>query len=285
MQLSWYDADIRGFQTYLFESGRIQPATINSIIAAIRSRYTELLISPDTKHELAMIFGNDQTAINACLDKMRKASDPNETKFSYAASTRHYSVLSPSQISQLLNTPNTNSLRGLRDTAVLATMAYMGLRESETSLLTVGHLHLTGRAGEMGIQVPHGAASTERFVPFYEGFPVQQILDAWLKRSGIHEGPIFRGFYRNERRMRETAITIQAIEDICRLYPIQDGEQSVHVKPSDLRVFYARMLYALDHGLDVIAHNLGVQIQTVVNYIGTPSNSTEQIPLFDVSKL
>ena len=215
---------------------------------------------------------------------MKQAADPRETKFCFEPKTRTTTPLSSDQVNELLNAPDISTARGIRNVAIIATIAYTGLRETEVGQLQVDNLCLTGGEGETGINVPEGPASTKRFVPFYTDFPLQKILEAWLTKTGINEGPVFRGFFRNERRLRDNPITLQAIEDIFRLYPIND-DQPIHVKPFDLRVFYARMLYALDFSLDVISQNLGIQTQTAANYIGIPSKDTEMIPAFDITKL
>lgn len=279
----WFDPDMAAYMAYLLESAVLKPASIKSMVSTVRARYSDILKNPEALEQT--LNAHSDAIKNEFIDKMRKAADPRETKISYKAKIRSYTPLTVAQASQLLNSIDLRSPRGLRDLTIIAIMMFMGLRETEARLLTVKDLLLNGRGGEIGIHVPAGPASDERFVPFYPDFPVQKILEVWLFKSGIKKGPIFRGFFRNEAKMRERPITLQAIEDIFRLYPINEGEESLYIKPIDLRIFYTRMLFALGISLDEISSNLGVQKQTAVNYIGTPSNNNEVIPMFVLSKL
>jgi integrase len=281
----WFCPNLPAYKDYLFELGTLQPSSIKSRVAAVRSCYRELLHDPNTLEELSKALNGDKKKITNCIELMRKAADPHETKFSFDPTPRFYKPLPPHQASKLLNAPDLRTLRGLRDTAIFAMMMFAGLRETEVSLLTVEDLHLVDGEGEIGIHVPEGPASSERFVPLYSDFPIKPILEAWLSRVGIQEGPVIRGFFRNERSIRDTPLTVQAIEDIFRLYPVKDCKSSVQIKPFDLRVFYARMLFALGYGMDVISQNLGVQTQTAVNYVGVPLIDAEKPPAFDVTKL
>lgn len=278
----WFDPDLRAYLIYLAEQG-LQPASVETMLAAVRARYSDLLKDQDSLNKMLAAYSG---AIQAeFVEKMWKAADPRETKFDYKAKLRSYNLLRVHQATQLLNAPDLRMLSGLRNLAIISTMMFMGLRESEVRLLIVEDLLFEGGVGETGIHVPAGPASTERFVPFYQEFPVQVILETWLSKAGIKEGPVFRGFFRNEYKIREKPITIQAIEDIFRMYPINEGEEVIQIKPVDLRIFYARMLFALDFSLDVISSNLGVQTQTAVNYIGTPSTEIDKIPAFPIDVL
>ncbi len=282
----WFIPDLTAFLDYVIGLRTFQSNTIKALIATIRSRYKQILNDSVMLEKLRIALYGNNYDFNQCIELMKIAADPRNTKFSVKANTRAYRYLTISQANQFLNVPDTYSLRGLRDRAIICSLMFMDLRETELRLLTVEDLHLTSDgAGELGIHVPQGAASIERFVPIYKGFPVKHCLETWLNKAGIKEGPVFRGFFRNERKMRDTPITIQAIEDIFRLYPIEDGEEYLEIKPIDLRIFYARMLFTMDFSIDVIAANLGVQTQTAANYIGTPMKSDKFIAAFELSQL
>jgi len=283
----WFYADLVNYLDYLIKLGTLQPATIRARMSSVQTRYSMLNNDPEVRIYLDQELKGDKREVEKCLQIIRSAASFDGRLYSDAPRkiVRSYCQLTTDQASQFLNSPNSHTLRGLRDTTIIALIMSSGLRETELKLLTVDDLKLNGRGDIVGVHVPKGPASTERCISFYEGFPIQNIIRTWLLKAGIQEGSIFRGFYPSGKSMRSTAITLQAIEDIFSFYPLMDGEIQIHLKPIDLRVFYAQLLYKLDYDLDVISKNLGVQTQTAVNYIGTPSENLDGIPILAPTEL
>jgi len=85
-------------------------------------------------------------------------------------------VLVPSEVEQLLKTPNTNQVLGLRDRAILEVMYATGLRVSEIINLKLADLHL-----ELGIIQTIGKGQKERLVPI--GDVAIKWVEAYLKKS------------------------------------------------------------------------------------------------------
>ena len=87
----------------------------------------------------------------------RPAADANEGKTP---------ALSDDQARALLNAPEGDGLKALRDRAILSTYLFHGLRRSELVGLKVGHLQ--ERRGVMHFTV-HGKGSKTRYVPVHVG--------------------------------------------------------------------------------------------------------------------
>ncbi|NJL54998.1 tyrosine-type recombinase/integrase [bacterium] len=95
-------------------------------------------------------------------------------------------------------------------------------------------------------------------------------VDRWREKAMIHSGPVFRGLYKGDKRVRPTRLSLRAVNFIMNRYPITiDGELRV-VQPHDLRRTYARLAYEFGLDLERIRQNLGhASLQTTQTYIGT----------------
>lgn len=88
-------------------------------------------------------------------------------------------ALGDHQARSLLNAPDTTTLKGMRDRAILSTLLYHGLRRAELCALTVGDLQQ--RSGVAHLRV-HGKGSKIRYVPLHPGAAVH--IDAYLQAAG-----------------------------------------------------------------------------------------------------
>lgn len=113
-------------------------------------------------------------------------------------------------------------IQKLRDKAILL-VGFMGaFRRSEISALTVSDITFSVQGMEIFVasskadQEGQGAVVA---IPFIENreFCAARALKAWLKGSGIKEGPIFRGFTKN-MGIRKSAISDKAIAEIVKKY-------------------------------------------------------------------
>src|SRR5258707_5122950 len=96
--------------------------------------------------------------------------------------------LSLAQAQKLLNTPDTNSTKGLRDRAILAVLLGCGLRRSEVAALTVGHVQQRdGRWCIMDLVGKHGRVRT---IPMPTW--VKVAIDVWAVAAGVTDGSVFR---------------------------------------------------------------------------------------------
>ena len=86
-------------------------------------------------------------------------------------------VLEPEEVGKLLSIPNKRYITGIRNKAILALMANMGLRVSEVVNLKPGDLNLTKRK----LRVVNGKGGVDRdlIIPEYTA----EILREWKKQN------------------------------------------------------------------------------------------------------
>jgi len=107
-------------------------------------------------------------------------------------------ALGDAQARRLLEAPAPDTLKGVRDRAILATLLYHGLRREELCLLRVRDIH--SREGIQHLRV-HGKGSKIRFVPAHP-VALRLIHDymAMAKGCGVAfelDGPLFRPVVNN----------------------------------------------------------------------------------------
>jgi integrase/recombinase XerD len=94
------------------------------------------------------------------------------------------------QARRLLEAPPADTLKGVRDRAILAALLYHGIRREELCGLKVKDLH--SRQGVMHIRV-HGKRAKIRFIPVHVG--TQRMIEDYLALAGHRgdlEGALFR---------------------------------------------------------------------------------------------
>ena len=147
-------------------------------------------------------------------------------------------MLSVTQVDALLDQPNTETLLGRRDRAILATLYAAGIRVSELTSLELSALNL----GQGVIRVC-GKGGRERLVPL--GEVAIERLDAWLRHGRARLSPV-DGHVFVSRTGRP--LTRAAVWQRIRQHAGGAGiEQRVY--PHLLRHSFATHL--LDHGADL----------------------------------
>lgn len=114
--------------------------------------------------------------------------------------------LTAKQAQALLNAPDSTTIKGLRDRAILAVLLGCGLRRSEVAALTFKHIQQrNGRWCIVDLVGKHGRVRT---VPMPTWVTVA--IDAWTTPGGIADGPVFRGVIRGGE-VRQTALSEKVI--------------------------------------------------------------------------
>jgi integrase len=177
--------------------------------------------------------------------------------------------LTKSQAQRILTTPNIETLKGLRDRAILAVMIGGGLRRSEVAALTFAHIQQ--RDGRWVIVDITGKGNRVRTVPIPSW--VKLAIDEWTNTAGLSHGLVFRAMNKGDAITRES-MTPQAIRDIVKYYGEQIGtpELAAH----DLRRTFAKLAHKGGAGLDQIQLSLGhASIKTTEKYLGVSQNLTD----------
>src|ERR1017187_156056 len=92
------------------------------------------------------------------------------------------------QAETLINTPDTATLKGKRDRALLAVMIGCGLRREETALLSVEHIQQ--RDARWVIVDMRGKGGRVRTVPMPSW--TKAAIDEWMAAAGFTSGRVFR---------------------------------------------------------------------------------------------
>ncbi|MFN8465479.1 MAG: tyrosine-type recombinase/integrase [Caldilineaceae bacterium] len=175
--------------------------------------------------------------------------------------------LTQAQAQSLLDAPDIETIKGLRDRAILAVLLGCGLRREECAALTVQHLQQ--REGRWVIVDLEGKRNKMRSVPMPSW--AKYAVDAWLLVAGISTGAVFRPVNKGSR-VGEGAMTAQAIYNAVSEYADQLG---LKVHPHDLRRTFAKLAHKGKSPLEQIQLSLGhASIQTTERYLGVTQDLT-----------
>lgn len=301
----WHDLDLKAYRDHLQSYRGFAPATVSAHLSAVRSRYRSLMTDNDLRAKLLTTLGDDLRRLGqddspanrrALLDeyytRLANAINPavapvKQITIQDRPDSAHVRLTQP-QAEALMHAPGTETLPGLRDTAVISLMLCTGLREAELCALLVGDLRQT-LGGKLALHVREGKGAKERLIPYGDLVWVLTIVDRWLARANIRSGNVLRSFWKGKEKLRGP-LSVRAVEDIVKRYPISgpDGRPII-ARPHDLRRTYARRQY--ETGLDLlsISQNLGhADTKTTLLYIGSLSADQRQAKLaysFDLSRL
>ncbi len=171
--------------------------------------------------------------------------------------------LSLRQAQALLSAPDTATLRGLRDRAILAVLLGCGLRRSEVAALTSTHLQQRdGRWCIVDLVGKHGRVRTAPMPTW-----VKVAIDAWTSPAGVMDGHVFRPVNRADRITGE-GLGEKVVWQLIKPYAAEAGVPGI--APHDLRRTCAKLCRAGGGELEQIQLLLGhASVQTTERYLGT----------------
>jgi site-specific recombinase XerD len=241
-------AIVQRYAAELREAG-LSAATINQRLSAIRKLAVE---------------ASDNGALDAQI-----ANGIKSIKGIRQEGIRTGNWLAKQQAQQLLDAPDTNTLKGLRDRAVLALLLGCGLRRAEASNLTFDHIQQ--RDGRWVLVDLLGKRNKLRSVPMpaWTKAAIDEYAGSAELRSGILFRPINKGGRVTGERMTE-----QAIYNVVLQYA--DKISIGKIVPHDLRRTFAKLAHKGGSGLDQIQLSLGHgSIQTTERYLGIEQDLTD----------
>ncbi len=217
-------AHIIAWRSHL-EAQDLAPATLRRKLAAVSSLFDYLCNENAVEH-------------NPVSGVKRPPADSNEGKTP---------ALSDKQAKKLLQAPKGDTLKAVRDRAILAVYLFHALRRTELSTLSVGSL--AERRGVMHFRV-EGKGSKTRYVPVH---PVAlEAVSLYLGMAGHAEerkSPLFRPVRNNRTGTLEEAITGDGIYKMVKRYASAAG---VHVDGLCLHALRATAATnALEHSADI----------------------------------
>ncbi len=171
--------------------------------------------------------------------------------------------LSLRQAQALLSAPDTATLRGLRDRAILAVLLGCGLRRSEVAALTFAHVQQRdGRWCIVDLVGKHGRVRTAPMPNW-----VKVAIDAWTSAATAETGQVFRPVNRADRVSGEV-LSEKVVWQLIKPYAEAAGIPGI--APHDLRRTRAKLCRAGGGELEQIQMHLGhASVQTTERYLGT----------------
>jgi len=254
--LSWYDAQgrpglskavVQAYSVKLQGDG-LAPSTVNLRLSAIRKLASE---------------ASDNGLIDPTL-----AAAIGRVKGVTSGGRRAGNWLSKEQAQELLEQPDTTTLKGVRDRAILAVLLGAGLRREEAARLTFDHIQQ--RDGRWVLLDIVGKRNKTRSVPIASW--VWLALDAWRSAAGLDGGRVFRAVNRGGNVWGD-GISSQGIWKVVDKYSQEIG---LDIAPHDLRRTFAKLAHKGQSGIDQIQLSLGhSSIATTEVYLGTEQDLTD----------
>ena len=189
-------AHVIAFRDYLKRQD-LAASTIRRKIAAISALFDHLCNTNSVRY-------------NPCSGVKRPSEGANEGKTP---------ALSSAQAKKLLNTPPENTLKGIRDRALLAILLYHGLRREELCRLKVKDIE--NRQGVPHLRV-HGKRDRIRYVPIHPA--ALRLVDAYRAFDCLveePETPLFRPVKNNTSKILVKALSPDAIYKLVRSYALK----------------------------------------------------------------
>lgn len=268
--------DVLGFLPWLAQQGTgLTRMTVNAYVAYLKQSGV-----PDSSINQRMAAVRKlavESADNGYLDHSI-ASTIKSIKNIQIRGKKLGNWLTMTQAEQMLNAPDQETPKGLRDRAVLAIMLGSGLRREEVVSLTIEHFQQ--REGRWVILDLVGKRNKTRTIPIAPWIKAR--VDAWSKYADITTGLLFRQMRRGGH-IQDCGMTSQAVWNI-----VQEYSPVPNLAPHDLRRSFAKLADKGGAPLAQIQQSLGHDsIETTERYIGSKldlQNAPSDYIKFDLGK-
>jgi len=204
----------------------MSPNTINRMLSAVKRLMQEAASQGYTTHENAQAFEQVRGVKVAALKERTKQT----------ARTR----ISPDDMRKLTDAPDTRTLVGKRDAALLHTLASSGLRASELASLTQAQIVKQGNGYLLRVR---GKNDTE-YRDAHLSVEAHKAIQNWLEARPIVSEYVFTSFAGRGDRATHGPMTEVAVWQTITKYADECGLQNV--KPHDLRRFVGTQLARKD---------------------------------------
>jgi len=215
-------ATLARWRAHLAANTSLSPHTINRMLAAVKRLMKEAAIQGHLDQEVAKAFTQIGGVKVAALKERTKPT----------ARTR----ITPGQMRQLCDAPDPTTLKGLRDQALLATLASSALRVDELATLTIGQIVAVGSGYLVRVR---GKNDTEhRDAPLSR--EAHALIIQWLALRPVGSDAIFTSF--GGRGGRASAAPMSAVSVWRTVQHYADLVGLAHIKPHDFRRFVGTQL-------------------------------------------
>ncbi len=219
-------ATLARWRTHLAQDTAKSPNTINRMISAIKRLMQEAAIQGYLSSESAGAFQQIRGVKGAALkDRIKQNSRVR---------------IEPTEMREVCEAPSHERLIGVRDQALLSTLAGSGLRVSELATLKASQIRSKGKSfvvmvkGKNDVEFREAPLSREAY---------QHVTD-WLNVRPVQSEYIFTAFEGRGQRLSARCMSVVAIWNVVRKYSVSVG--LVDVKPHDFRRFVGTQLARQD---------------------------------------
>ena len=215
-------ATLARWRTHLAQETQMSPNTINRMLSAVKRLMREAAVQGYIAHETAAAFADISGVKAAALKERIKET----------ARVR----IEPIAMRKICDAPAAERLIGLRDTALLASLASSGLRVSELAVLRRQQVRAKGSGY---VVLVRGKNDVE-----YREAPLSREAHAhmmrWLAERPVDSDYVFTSFAGRGERASARPLSASAVWRIVRKYADTAGVDDV--KPHDFRRFVGTQL-------------------------------------------
>jgi len=215
------------------QRSKVSPATLNQKLSAIRTLAV-------CAAEIGALDPHVADGIKAVRGVKRASASDRSSGHS----------LTKQAAQKLLNTPNTATLKGLRDRAILALMIGCGLKRGEVIDLKFEDIR---QRGDRWLLLNLGDSRSQDRASILPKW-AKQAIDAYKSESGLKSGIVFRPINRGGNVAGER-MTEQAIYNLVAEYA--EAASLGSVAPNDLRLTFAKLAHEGGSSVDQIQLALG----------------------------
>jgi len=231
-----HPATLARWRTHLVTATNYSPNTINRMLSAVKRLIREGAAQGMVPQSVADAAAN---VTGVKVRAMRKRTRKN-------ARTR----ISPQAMRAIVEQPDTSTLTGLRDRALLLVLATSGIRVNEAVTLTVEQLE--EREDGFGVMVWGKNRDDAHFAPLT--VEAWRAVQAWLQARPVDSNFIFLGSRGRGDRFHDRPISAVGAWAVVKRHAKAAGLEGV--KPHDFRRFVGTQL-AQRNGVDVAQKVLG----------------------------
>jgi site-specific recombinase XerD len=223
------------------------------------------------------------------LQDWAKVEDAKATVVQDKIETDYGRRLSIDSLRALVKSVDPQTLKGLRDRALITVMAGTGLRVSEVVALTMRDVFDTvNDTGQRGIRVRRGKHNKSRIVVL-SGWNswVLQAIQSYTDAIGLalQESPdavIFRGVKREKGGLYSSQgekLSVRKVEDAINSYQAEYSGQMTTINCHDLRRTYAKLCKQSGMSWEALRANMGHSSVTMTEkYVGLDVDWIERLP-------
>lgn len=219
-------ATLARWRTHMANETRLSPRTINRMLSAVKRLLREAAAQGYTSSEIAAAF--EQVA----------GVKPKALKDRVKAYAR--TKITPTTMRLLCEQPDQTTHIGVRDTALLATLASSGLRVAEAASLKTSQIAPKGESYVVTVQGKNDEAPRE--APLSR--EAHRHISTWLAQRPVGSSYVFTGFAGRGQRLTTRPMSSPSVWRVVQRYA---GELGIaHIKPHDFRRFVGTQLAARD---------------------------------------